>query len=68
MGHISTLALFDHLTGKVDLSTQELEHLQDCADCHEQAAQLQSEMAETNDVERIRRSLAEDAEPTRHVA
>ncbi len=68
MGHISMLALFDHLTGKTELATQELEHLQDCADCREQAAQLQSEIAEAGDVERVRRSLSDESEPTRHVA
>src|SRR6266571_1201884 len=37
MGHISTLGLFDYLAGKVDLTTEETEHLQDCDDCRDEA-------------------------------
>ena len=45
MGHISTLALLDYLSGDADLTTQELEHLQDCADCSDLAAQLRRDLS-----------------------
>ena len=60
MGHISELALFDYLAEQVDLSAQEMEHLQDCDDCRDLAVELRRIIQETSDVAKARRFLAEE--------
>jgi hypothetical protein len=62
MGHISTLALFDHLAGKADLATQEIEHLKDCDDCRDEAVELRRVIDDANDIEKTRLFLAEHGE------
>jgi hypothetical protein len=59
MGHISELALFDYIAGKVDISTEEREHLADCADCREEVIELERFVQDSPDAEKARRLLAE---------
>ena len=40
MAHISELALFDYVSGKGDLTTEETEHVQDCDDCRDEVISL----------------------------
>jgi hypothetical protein len=54
---MSSLALFDYLTGKNDLPTQDIEHLQECADCREHALQLRRGIEDRGDIEKVRREL-----------
>jgi hypothetical protein len=59
MGHISELALLDHLAGKGELTVQESEHLQDCADCRELAVTLRGVIEDSGNVDQARRALGE---------
>jgi hypothetical protein len=59
MAHISDLGLFDYVSGKADLTTQETGHLQDCDDCRDQAMQLQRVIENSTDVEKARLFFAE---------
>jgi hypothetical protein len=61
MGHISELALFDYIAGKADLSTEEREHLADCADCREEVIELDRFVQDSPDVEKTRQFLAGDS-------
>jgi len=63
MAHISLLALFDHLLGQADLTAQESEHLQDCADCCAAAAELRSVIHDSSDLSKSRRLLVEEENP-----
>ena len=60
MGHISALALFDHLARKADLTSEESEHLQDCDDCRGEALEMRRVVQDSTDVEKARRFLAEE--------
>jgi len=60
MGHISTLGLFDHVSGKADLTTEEAEHLQDCDDCRDEAMGLRRVIQDSADIDKARRFLAEE--------
>ena len=60
MGHISTLALFDYLSGKSGLNAQEIEHLDDCDDCREEALELRCVIQDSAEIEKARRFLAEE--------
>ena len=60
MGHISTLGLFDYLSGKSDLTSQEIEHLNDCDDCQEEALELRRVIQDSAEIEKARRLLAEE--------
>jgi hypothetical protein len=62
MGHISELALFDYIARKVDLSTEEREHLVDCADCREEVIELKRFVQDSPDAEKARHLLAEDGD------
>jgi len=62
MTHMSGLALFDYLTGRTDLTTQETDHLQDCSDCREEAVRLRRIIATYGDIEKARRSVASGQE------
>jgi hypothetical protein len=60
MGHISELALLDHLSGSVELTTQEHEHLEDCADCRELAIEVRRMIADSGGAGNARRILGEE--------
>jgi len=60
MAHLSSLGLLDHLAGKSDLSAQELEHLQTCDDCRDEAVELRRVIEDSGDIEKTRRFLAEE--------
>jgi len=60
MPHISEIGLFDYLAGKTDLSVQEIEHLQDCDDCRDEAVLLRRAIQDCGDIERARRFLLEE--------
>jgi hypothetical protein len=60
MGHISALGLFDYLSGKSDLTAQEIEHLNDCDDCREEALELRCVIEDSAEIEKARRFLAEE--------
>ena len=60
MGHISALGLFDYLSGKSDLTGQEIEHLNDCDDCREEAFELRRVIEDSAEIEKARRFLAEE--------
>ena len=62
MGHISRLGLFDHLSGRADLPTQELEHLKDCDDCRDEAVELRRVIDDSGDIQKTRLYLAEHGE------
>ena len=57
MPHISEIGLFDYVAGRTDLTAQEIEHLQDCDDCRDEAALLQRAIQDCGDVETARRFL-----------
>ena len=59
MSHMSALALFDHIAGTADLTTQETEHLQDCDDCRHLAVMLEDVLEDSSDIAGARRYLAE---------
>ena len=61
MTHLSTLALFDYVAGKSDLTAQETEHLQECDDCRGEAVELRRVSQDSTDIDRTRRQLAEEA-------
>ena len=63
MAHISLLAMFDYLLGKADLTSQELEHLRDCADCCAAAAELRCVIHDSSDLSKARSLLAEEGSP-----
>jgi hypothetical protein len=62
MPHISRLGLFDHLAGKADLATQELEHLKDCDDCRDEAVELRRQIKDSGNIEKTRLFLAQHGE------
>jgi hypothetical protein len=62
MGHISELALFDYISGKADLTTEEREHLLECADCREEVIELERFVQASPDVKKAKQLLAEDGE------
>lgn len=57
MPHMSALALFDYLTAQADLTTQEFEHLQECADCREHALQLRRQIEVHGSIDKARRAV-----------
>jgi predicted anti-sigma-YlaC factor YlaD len=59
MAHISELALFDYVSGKSDLTTAEIEHLQECDDCREDVLEMRRLVQDSVDIEKARRLLAE---------
>jgi predicted anti-sigma-YlaC factor YlaD len=54
MAHMSELGLFDYVTGKADLTSQETEHLQDCDDCRNLAMEMRNVLEDLGDVEKAR--------------
>jgi len=60
MAHISELALFDYAAGKTDLTVQETEHLQDCADCRDDALSMRRLVEDSADIEKARHFLADE--------
>jgi len=58
--HISELALFNHVAGSGDLTTQEIEHVQECDDCRSLAMELRKFIQESGGIDKARRLLAED--------
>jgi len=60
MGHISALGLFDYLSRKSDLTEQEIQHLNDCDDCREEALELRRVIQDSAEIEKARRFLAEE--------
>jgi hypothetical protein len=60
MAHISELTLFDYVSGKGDLSTEETEHVRDCDDCRDEVIALRRVVQDSADIEKTRRFLAEE--------
>ena len=60
MAHMSELGLFDYVTGKADLTSQEAEHLQDCDDCSNLALEMRGIIEDSGDIDKARILLAEE--------
>ena len=59
MAHISELALFDYVARKADLTTEEIEHIQDCDDCRDEVISLRRVVDDSPDIDKARHFLAE---------
>jgi hypothetical protein len=59
MAHISELALFDYVARQADLTTEEIEHIQDCDDCRDEVMSLRRVVEDSSDIDKARPFLAE---------
>jgi predicted anti-sigma-YlaC factor YlaD len=61
------------VAGKADLTTEEIEHIQDCDDCRDETMTMRRAVQDSADIEELRRFLAEEgqlalgAEPPKEV-
>jgi len=60
MPHISQLGLFDYVAGKADLTVQDIEHLQECDDCRDEAMLFERAIQDCGDTETARRFLVNE--------
>jgi hypothetical protein len=60
MSHISELTLFDYVSGKAGLTTEEIEHLSECDDCQQDLIEVECVAQDSPDLEKARQLLAED--------
>jgi hypothetical protein len=73
MSHISQLGLLEYLAGTADLTTQEIEHLQRCDDCRDQAIEIRRIIQDSGDINKAKRFLGREgtlpssAEPPREL-
>ena len=63
MSHISSLAILDHLNGKGNLTTLEVEHIRECDDCRGLNLEIEQTLAGAGDIAKLRRFVAEEGRP-----